>query len=48
MTAFNVGGAEVGCVQRWEYVITGNPITQVGNAEKEAAAGEIVLVILIL
>jgi class 3 adenylate cyclase len=39
VTGYNVGG--VG--GRWEYVIIGSPVEQIGSAEPEAKAGEVVL-----
>ena len=48
LISFNVGGEIVGKSKRWEYVITGDPVNQVGCAEKQAAAGEIVLVCLLI
>ena len=39
LTGFMVGGL----MNRWEYVVTGDPITQIGSAEPEAEAGEVVI-----
>lgn len=37
--SYHVGGR----FDRWEYVITGDPIEQIGSAEPEASAGEVVI-----
>ncbi len=39
LVGFTVGGLR----DRWEYVITGDPISQIGSAEPEANAGETVI-----
>jgi len=39
VTSFHVGGM----FSRWEYVITGDPVEQIGSAEPEAQAGEVVI-----
>ena len=39
VVSYNVGGL----YNRWEYVITGDPVDQIGSAEPEANAGEVVI-----
>ncbi|GBG26953.1 Adenylate cyclase type 10 [Hondaea fermentalgiana] len=39
VVSYHVGGR----FNRWEYVITGDPIEQIGSAEPEASAGEVVI-----
>ena len=39
LVGYTVGGFE----DRWEYVVTGDPIAQIGTAEPEANAGEVVM-----
>ena len=39
LIGYHVGGV----YNRWEYVVTGDPITQIGSAEPEAEAGQLVI-----
>lgn len=39
VNAFHVGGVK----NRWEYVITGDPVEQIGSAEGDAGSGEVVI-----
>jgi class 3 adenylate cyclase len=41
ITGYNVGGGDG--KNRWEYVVTGDPISQIGSAEPEAEAGQVVI-----
>lgn len=38
-----LAGVDVGCRDRWEYFLLGEPITQVANAESLAATGDVVI-----